>query len=106
MPEPRASALRVDRVSIVIPVYNSEGTIGALVDRCIAELAPRYASLQLVLVNDGSRDGSRCRSVAGRIRARNGDRNGDLGHRAGGCAGSGNGLRCGPNSVLRVHPGG
>jgi len=42
--------------SIVIPVYNSEPTIGPLVDRLVGELGAD--ALQIVLVNDGSRDGS------------------------------------------------
>ena len=42
--------------SIVIPVYNSEPTIGCLVDRLIADLGSD--ALQIVLVNDGSNDGT------------------------------------------------
>jgi undecaprenyl-phosphate 4-deoxy-4-formamido-L-arabinose transferase len=45
-------------VSIVIPVYNSERTIGPLVDDLVALLRPRFESFQIVLVNDGSRDHS------------------------------------------------
>lgn len=44
-------------LSIVIPVYNSESTIGPLVERLIAELAPSYR-LQIILVDDGSADHS------------------------------------------------
>lgn len=44
-------------LSIVIPVYNSEAMIERLCEALIEELAPRYR-LQIVLVNDGSRDGS------------------------------------------------
>ena len=44
-------------LSIVIPVYNSEATIERLCDALIEELGPR-CGLQIVLVNDGSRDGS------------------------------------------------
>jgi len=40
-------------VSIVIPVYNAAGTIGALVDQLVAVLAARHA-LEIVLVNDCS----------------------------------------------------
>ncbi|MEM1156395.1 MAG: glycosyltransferase family 2 protein [Pseudomonadota bacterium] len=45
-------------LSVIIPVYNSEGTIASLV--CAAELVLRdhFAGVQFVLVNDGSRDGS------------------------------------------------
>ncbi|MEA5090481.1 glycosyltransferase family 2 protein [Solidesulfovibrio sp.] len=43
-------------ISIVIPVYNAEATIARLVGTLLAEPAARR--LQVVLVNDGSRDGS------------------------------------------------
>jgi undecaprenyl-phosphate 4-deoxy-4-formamido-L-arabinose transferase len=45
-------------LSIIIPVYNSEGTLGELIRRLavvLPALAPNY---QVVLVNDGSRDKS------------------------------------------------
>ncbi len=44
-------------VSIVIPVYNSEKTISPLVDALFAELSALYR-LEIVLVNDGSKDRS------------------------------------------------
>jgi len=49
--------------SIVIPAYNSERTVGALVDRLVADLGTDR--LQIVLVNDGSADGtdSACRAL-------------------------------------------
>ncbi len=43
-------------VSVVIPVYNGAITIGSLVDTLVAGLAP--FNLQVVLVNDGSKDNS------------------------------------------------
>lgn len=43
-------------LSIVIPVYNSEGTIGALVERLFE--VHRREALEVVLIDDGSRDGS------------------------------------------------
>ncbi|WP_018622420.1 glycosyltransferase family 2 protein [Spirosoma luteum] len=54
------------RLSIVIPVYNSERTIGPLVEQlqvCLAE-----QTIEIVLVNDGSRDNSEsvCRQLATR----------------------------------------
>src|SRR5688500_4093386 len=49
---------QIRTVSIVIPVYNSERTIGPLVDDLVALLQPRYPEFQIVLVNDGSRDRS------------------------------------------------
>jgi len=52
--------------SIVIPVYNSAGTIGPLVERLIAVLS--VDALQIVLVNDGSVDDSdaACRALSAR----------------------------------------
>lgn len=52
----RVSAL--PSVSVVVPVYNSEGTLADLVAGLAREL-PRLASAwEIILVNDGSRDGS------------------------------------------------
>jgi len=46
-----------ERISIVVPVFNEETTIAAVVDRLftIALPAPR----EIIVVNDGSRDGTR-----------------------------------------------
>ena len=44
-------------VTVVIPVYFAEATIGRLVDTVIEALGSRY-ELQIVLVNDGSTDGT------------------------------------------------
>lgn len=44
-------------ISVVVPVYNSEATIGQLVDAMTAELDGKYR-FNFVLVDDGSRDGS------------------------------------------------
>lgn len=45
-------------LSIVVPVYNSENSIGLLVE-ALAELLPEIASdYEMILVNDGSRDNS------------------------------------------------
>jgi len=45
-------------LTVVVPVYNSEASLGPLVDR-LAPVLPRIASAyELILVNDGSRDGS------------------------------------------------
>ena len=42
-------------VSIIVPVYNAEGTVG----RCIESiLNQEYADFELLLVDDGSRDAS------------------------------------------------
>ena len=48
-----------NRPSILIPVYNSEQTIGRLVDALVQTLGPRFERLEIILVDDGSRDGSR-----------------------------------------------
>lgn len=44
-------------LSVVIPVYNGAGTIGRLVETLVEHLSRRY-ELEIVLVNDGSRDDS------------------------------------------------
>ena len=44
-------------ISIVIPVYNSETTIGKLVELLINELSNEY-KLEIILVNDSSKDNS------------------------------------------------
>jgi glycosyltransferase involved in cell wall biosynthesis len=53
-------------LSVVIPVYNSEQTIGPLVEALLDHL--RAIDLEIVLVNDGSRDGSEgvCTALARR----------------------------------------
>ncbi len=51
------------QLSVVIPVYNSQRTIGPLVERLQACLAGR--AFEVVLVNDGSHDGSE--AVCGRL---------------------------------------
>ncbi len=53
-------------LTVVIPVYNAETTIGRLVDTLLA--APPATDTDIVLVNDGSRDGSHraCRDCCDR----------------------------------------
>ena len=51
-------AARVTGLSIVVPVYNSEATLEALVDRLEPVLARVAERHEILLVNDGSRDGS------------------------------------------------
>jgi undecaprenyl-phosphate 4-deoxy-4-formamido-L-arabinose transferase len=65
---PAGDPFRVTRLSVIVPVYYSESTIGRLVDTVVEHLGPRYGSLEIVLVNDGSRDGSHaaCRAAAAR----------------------------------------
>jgi undecaprenyl-phosphate 4-deoxy-4-formamido-L-arabinose transferase len=45
-------------VSVVIPVYNEERTIDALVSRCVAACEKMTDSFELILVDDGSTDSS------------------------------------------------
>lgn len=45
-------------LSVVVPVYNSEGSLRALVARLEPALAALAREYELILVNDGSRDGS------------------------------------------------
>jgi glycosyltransferase involved in cell wall biosynthesis len=45
-------------ISVVVPVYNSEGTLGALVSRLGPVLGATGDSYELILVNDGSLDRS------------------------------------------------
>jgi len=49
---------RVQRLSVLIPVYNSELTVGRLVDQVVETLGGEYSQLEIVLVNDGSADDS------------------------------------------------
>lgn len=45
-------------VAVVVPVYNSEGTLAQLARRLEAVLSSRGSAYEIILVNDGSRDGS------------------------------------------------
>jgi undecaprenyl-phosphate 4-deoxy-4-formamido-L-arabinose transferase len=60
-------ATRPLRVSVVVPVFNSEATLEPLVERLRGALATRY-DLEVVLVNDGSADRSAevCRGLSER----------------------------------------
>src|SRR5688572_30599003 len=53
-----APDLRRHRFSVVIPVYNSEQVVGQTIDDVVGVFAAGGLDLELVLVNDGSRDGS------------------------------------------------
>lgn len=44
--------------SVIIPVYNSEGTLAELCERIIAFFARRGESVEILMVNDGSADDS------------------------------------------------
>ena len=55
---PLLASVRTHSLSVVVPVYNSEGSLPELCSRLsgvLPEVAERY---ELILVNDGSRDGS------------------------------------------------
>jgi glycosyltransferase involved in cell wall biosynthesis len=45
-------------VSVVVPVYNSEGSLEALAARLVSSLEPITSSFEVILVNDASRDRS------------------------------------------------
>ena len=45
-------------ISVVVPVYNSEHSLTPLVERLKSVLASRAARLEIIMVNDASRDGS------------------------------------------------
>jgi undecaprenyl-phosphate 4-deoxy-4-formamido-L-arabinose transferase len=47
-----------ERVSVVIPVYNSEGGLGDLVRELTDVMRSRGAGFEMLLIDDGSRDGS------------------------------------------------
>ena len=47
------------RLSLVVPVYNEEESIDAFISAIDAELAPLKDRLEIVFVNDGSRDRTR-----------------------------------------------
>ena len=48
----------VDNCSIVIPVYNSESSLGILIDQLDQDLSTMCKEFEIILVNDGSCDGS------------------------------------------------
>lgn len=47
-----------DGLSVVVPVYNSEGSLTPLVERLVAVLPAVAAEWEILLINDGSRDRS------------------------------------------------
>jgi glycosyltransferase involved in cell wall biosynthesis len=47
------------RLSLVVPVYNEEESIDAFISAIDTELAPLKDQLEIVFVNDGSRDRTR-----------------------------------------------
>lgn len=53
-----SEADRVDGISVLVPVYNSEGSIRLLCDRLSVVLPSLARQYEVILVDDGSRDGS------------------------------------------------
>ena len=52
-PSPKLEALKMNKVSIVVPVYNSESYL----DSCVKSLINQtYEDIEIVLVDDGSKD--------------------------------------------------
>src|SRR5512143_3058149 len=49
----------MSRLSVVIPVYNEERTVGPLVDSVLAAPLPEGIDRELIVVDDGSTDGTR-----------------------------------------------
>ncbi len=56
--EMRRTNQKILSLSVLIPVYNSEDTIGKLVDGIVEKFAPLFERLEVILVNDGSMDDS------------------------------------------------
>lgn len=54
----RAGGPMQPSISVVVPVYNSKGTLPELVQRLESVLSELTDEYELILVNDGSRDGS------------------------------------------------
>jgi undecaprenyl-phosphate 4-deoxy-4-formamido-L-arabinose transferase len=50
--------VKISKLSVLIPVYNSEETIENLVDQVVSELRSYVSALEIILVNDGSADDS------------------------------------------------
>jgi len=49
---------KLKSISVVIPVYNADGTLVELVDRIFSVCKPLYSDVEAILVNDGSSDHS------------------------------------------------
>jgi glycosyltransferase involved in cell wall biosynthesis len=51
----------MSRLSIVVPVFNEEGTVASLVDAVLAAPLPDGIDREVIVVDDGSTDGTRAR---------------------------------------------
>ncbi len=58
MTQAGTSALPVESLSVVVPVYNSQPSLALLVQALAAELPSLAGQYEVILVNDGSRDAS------------------------------------------------
>jgi undecaprenyl-phosphate 4-deoxy-4-formamido-L-arabinose transferase len=56
--------IRACHISVVIPVYNEEATLDALVGRCVSACDSIGESYEIILVDDGSTDSSRSKIQA------------------------------------------
>jgi len=67
-PESPSSSSSLD-LSVVVPLYNEEGSLPHLIDQVLAALRPLPLRFELVQVDDGSRDGTPAllRDLAGRV---------------------------------------
>lgn len=54
----RTGTVRLTSVSLVIPAYNDEGTVGRLIDDAVVLLSEICEDFEIVVCNDGSRDGT------------------------------------------------
>jgi undecaprenyl-phosphate 4-deoxy-4-formamido-L-arabinose transferase len=50
--------IEINTLSVLVPVYNSEKTIEPLVEEIIVTLEPHFNNIEIILVNDGSKDAS------------------------------------------------
>ena len=55
-------------LSVVIPVFNAEATIGPLIAEVVDKVAPHFDRLEIVVVNDGSHDQSHANLLLARER--------------------------------------
>ena len=60
---PLSDSQPVTSLTVLIPVYNSEETIGPLIDEVFHRLGPHFERLEIVAVNDGSADASHLRLI-------------------------------------------